>query len=59
MNHAKESLLRTLKEDPDIQYMELNEAPEESMKDFIKSYMRLIGSSGQYSFDAHTGPELD
>ena len=59
MNHAKESLLRTLKEDPDIQYMELNEALEESMKDFIKSYMRLIGSSGQYSFDAHTGPELD
>ena len=39
--------------------MELNEALEESMKDFIKSYMRLIGSSGQYSFDAHTGPELD
>lgn len=59
MNHAKSSLLKILEEEPGIQYMELNERIEESMKDFIKAYMRLIGSSNRYMFERHTGPELD
>lgn len=59
MNHAKSSLLKILEEEPGIQYMELNERIEESMKDFIKAYMRLIGSSNRYTFERHTGPELD
>lgn len=59
MNHAKNSLLQILKEEPGIQYMELNEGIEEAMKDFIKNYMRLIGSSNQYSFEKHTGIEFD
>lgn len=59
MNHAKESMLEILKEKPDIQYMELNEAVEESMKAFIKSYMRMIGSSGRYQFEVYRGTELD
>ena len=59
MNHAKDSMLEILKEEPDIQYMELNEAVEESMKTFIKDYMRMIGSSGRYQFERHSGPELD
>ncbi|HCD44004.1 MAG TPA: ketose-bisphosphate aldolase [Lachnoclostridium sp.] len=59
MNHAKTSLLRALEEEPGIQYMELNERVEESMKDFIKAYMRLIGSNNRYTFKKHTGPEFD
>ena len=59
MNHAKRSLLETLKKEPDIQYMELNEAVEDSMKEFIKNYMRLIGSNDRYRFELHCGPELD
>lgn len=59
MNYAKESMLKILKEQPDIQYMELNEAVEEAMKDFIKNYMRLIGSNNRYIFEKDTGPELD
>lgn len=59
MNHAKESMLKTLKEQPDIQYMELNEAVEEAMKDFIRKYMRLIGSNNRYIFEKDNGPELD
>lgn len=59
MNHAKSSLLKILEEEPGIQYMELNERIEESMKDFIKAYMRLIGSSNRYTFERHTGSELD
>lgn len=59
MNHAKSSLLKILEDEPGIQYMELNERIEESMKDFIKAYMRLIGSSNRYKFERHTGPELD
>ncbi len=59
MNHAKDSMMEILKKEPDIQYMELNEAVEESMKGFIKDYMRMIGSSGRYQFEIHSGPELD
>ena len=39
--------------------MDLCIAVEDAMKDFIKSYMRVIGSSGRYSFEKHNGPELD
>lgn len=49
----------TLTENPQIDYMDLCIAVEDAMKDFIKSYMRVIGSSGQYSFEKHNGPELD
>ncbi len=59
MKHAKEALIKTLADEPDIEYMELNMAVEEAMKDFIKDYMRMIGSSQQYIFEQHDGPELD
>ncbi len=59
MNHTKDAMIRILKEQPEIQYMELNEALEEEMKKFIKAYMRLIGSSNRYTFEKHDGPELD
>lgn len=59
MNYAKDSMIKTLQEQPDIQYMEWHEAAEEAMKDFIKSYMRMIGSSNRYTFDKFTGEELD
>ena len=59
MKHAKEALIKTLADEPDIEYMELNMAVEDAMKDFIKAYMRFIGSSQQYIFDKHIGPELD
>ncbi len=59
MNHAKDSMVKVLQEQPDIQYMEWHEAAEEAMKDFIKNYMRMIGSSNRYTFDKFTGEELD
>lgn len=59
MNYAKDSMVKVLQEQPDIQYMEWHEAAEESMKKFIKSYMRMIGSSNRYTFDNYTGEELD
>lgn len=59
MNHAKDSMIKVLQEQPDIQYMEWHEAAEEAMKDFIKDYMRMIGSSNRYTFDKFTGEELD
>ena len=59
MNHAKDSMINVLQEQPDIQYMEWHEAAEEAMKDFIKDYMRMIGSSNRYTFDKFTGEELD
>ena len=59
MNHTKDSMIKVLQEQPDIQYMEWHEAAEEAMKDFIKDYMRMIGSSNRYTFDKFTGEELD
>ena len=59
MNHAKDSMIKVLQEQPDIQYMEWHEAAEEAMKDFIKDYMRMIGSSNRYTFDKFTDEELD
>lgn len=59
MNHAKDSMVKVLQEQPDIQYMEWHEAAEEAMKDFIRNYMRMIGSSNRYTFDKFTGEELD
>ena len=59
MDDTKASMLKILEEQPDIQYMEMNEALEESMKRFIKHFMRMIGSSGWYAFERDNGPELD
>ena len=59
MDYTKASMLKKLEEEPEIPYMELNEALEESMKEFIKSFMRLIGSSGRDAFEKNDGPELD
>lgn len=59
MKHAKTAMLKVLEEQPDIEYMELNMAVEEAMKDFIKNYMRLIGSSNRYTFEVDHGPALD
>lgn len=59
MRHATNATIDALKENPMIDYMDLCIAVQNAMKDFIKSYMRVIGSSGQYSFEKHNGPELD
>lgn len=55
----QDASIATLKENPQIDYMDLCIAVEDAIKDFIKSYMRVIGSSGRYSFEKHNGPELD
>lgn len=59
MKYAKEALIKTLTDQPHIEYMELNETVEEAMKDFIKNYMQMIGSSHQYIFEKDTGVALD
>lgn len=57
--HAVNSIIGTLKENPTIDYMDLCMETEEAMKRFIKAYMRLIGSSGRYSFEKGSSPDLD
>ena len=59
MDYTKQVMLDTLQKQPNIQYMELNEAIENGMKDFIKKYMRLIGSSNRYTFEDCKVAELD
>lgn len=57
--HARIATAKTLEENPEIDYMDLCIAAQNAMKEFIKSYMRVIGSSGQYDFEQYGGPELD
>lgn len=57
--HGRQVMADAIKKNPDIDYMDVNIAAQNGMKDYIKAYMRLIGSSGWYTFEKSTGPELD
>lgn len=57
--HARKATADALAENPGIDYMDLCIAAQNAMKDFIKDYMRMIGSSGRYIFEKSDGPELD
>lgn len=57
--HARIATAKALEENPEIDYMDLCIAAQNAMKDFIKDYMRVIGSSGRYTFEKDNGPELD
>ena len=43
--HARIATAKALEENPEIDYMDLCIAAQEAMKEFIKSYMRVIGST--------------
>ena len=47
---AKHGMMEALKENPQSDYMHLCMAAEESVKQFAKAYMRVIGSSGRYIY---------
>lgn len=57
--HARLATANALAENPEIDYMDLCIAAQNAMKAFIKAYMRVIGSSGHYTFDKYRGPEFD
>lgn len=57
--HARKATADALAEHPEIDYMDLCIAAQNAMKAFIKDYMRMIGSSGRYTFEKSDGPELD
>lgn len=57
--HGRQAMADAIQKNPEIDYMDVNIEAENAMKEFIKSYMRLIGSSGRYIFEKGTGPELD
>jgi len=47
---GKKAMLRALEEDPNLDYMHLCMAAEAGIKQFVKEYMKIIGSSGQYIY---------
>lgn len=47
---AKKGMMEALEKDPELDYMKLCMAAEESVKQFAKAYMRVIGSSGRYIY---------
>lgn len=50
-NVARDAIRSTLEENPKTDYMVLEHISQEAMKKFVKDYMRLIGSSGRYTFE--------
>ena len=56
---ARQAMADAIAADPSIDYMDVCMVAQEAMKVFIKRYMRLIGSSGRYTFEKDQGPELD
>ncbi|MEG0470580.1 MAG: class II fructose-bisphosphate aldolase, partial [Longicatena sp.] len=48
---AVDVMKQALKENPDYNYMDLMILVEDSIKTYIKDYMRLIKSSGRYVFN--------
>ena len=44
------NLSKILEENPDIDYMHMCMAAEAGIKQFVKDYMRVIGSSGRYIY---------
>lgn len=57
--YATEITAKTIAENPAVDYMDLCIAAQNAMKEFIKKYMRMIGSSGRYIFEKSEFPELD
>lgn len=57
--HGRKAMIAAAEKNPDIDYMDFQIAGQNAMKDFIKSYMRMIGSSGTYDFGSGAGKEFD
>lgn len=57
--HGRKAMVQAAIENPNIDYMDFQIAGQNAMKDFIKSYMRMIGSSGKYYFSTTNAKELD
>jgi len=47
---AKQATLKALEEDPGIDYMHMCMAAEAGIRQFVKNYMKVIGSSGRYIY---------
>lgn len=47
---GKQATLEALRENPDIDYMHMCMAAEAGIKQFVKDYMKVIGSSGRYIY---------
>lgn len=47
---GKKSMLEALDKEPDLDYMHICMAAEAGIKEFVKDYMKVIGSSGRYIY---------
>ena len=47
---AKDATLHALRDNPGMDYMHLCMAAEAGIKQFVKDYMKVIGSSGRYIY---------
>ena len=57
-NYQRDKIDEELKADPNTEYLFLEAHSYEKAKEYIKNYMRMIGSSGVYTF-THEGPEFE
>lgn len=58
-NYGKDAMLQAGKENPNIDYMDIQMVAEEAMYSYIRKYMNLIGSSGRYHYGLNNGPVVE
>lgn len=58
-NHGREALRTALTETPHIDLMDLQHVSQLAMKDYIKNYIAMIGSSNRYDYDVSKAKALD
>lgn len=58
-NIGRDRIRTVLNEHPGIDYMDLQHEGELAMKDYIRRYMKLIGSSNQYYYETKKSIALD
>lgn len=56
---GRQAMVEAAQENPNIDYMDFQIAGEKAMKAYIQNYMKLIGSSGRYTFEAKGIKEFD
>ena len=56
---GRDHIAATLAKNPAIDYMDLMESAQGAMEEYIRSYMRLIGSSGRYDYVLSSEKALD
>ena len=53
---ARQSMLDSIGNNPSIDYMDISKQVQYDMKEFIRQYMKMIGSTQRFNYNKNRGP---